>query len=297
MKVFVTGASGGIGSLLVPELLANGHEVLGLARSDASAKKITDSGAGVLRGDVTDPETLRTGAAEADAVVHVAFNHSPDLSRSVADEARAIETFGAALEGTGKALLIASGTPIVPGRLATEEDPSVDTGPLAATPLGRRGRTAQYTLDLAGKGVRSVVVRLPRSVHYRGHRYGFASSLIAAARRTGVSGYVGDGTQRWPAVHHLDAVRLFRLALEQAGPGTVVHAVANEGDPMRSLATVIGEQLGVPVESVPAEQFGPVGAVYAIDQPASSELTREKFGWQPTHPSLLDDLAAGNYPE
>ncbi|PKV99497.1 nucleoside-diphosphate-sugar epimerase [Amycolatopsis echigonensis] len=297
MKVFVTGASGGIGSLLVPELTAAGHEVLGLARSDAAAKKIADAGASVLRGDLTDAEALRVGAAEADAVIHVAFNHSPDLVKSVADEAQAVETFGTALERTGKALLIASGTPIVPGRLSTENDPSVAAGPLADSPLGRRAQTAQYTLDLANKDVRSAVVRLPRSVHSRGHRYGFASALIAAARSTGVSAYVGDGGQRWPAVHHLDAVRLFRLVLEQAEPGTVVHAVADEGDPMRDLAEAIGGQLGLPTRSVPAEHFGPAGAVYALDQPASSELTRKKFGWQPSHPSLLDDLEAGNYPE
>jgi nucleoside-diphosphate-sugar epimerase len=297
MKVFVTGANGGIGSRLVPELIAAGHEVLGLARSDASAKTVTDAGASVLRGDFTDAETLRAGAAEADAVIHVAFNHSTDIAQSVADEAEAVETFGAALEGTGKALLIASGTPIVPGRPATEEDSPLVADPMANSPLGRRGQTAQYALALADKDVRSVVMRLPRSVHSRGHRYGLASALIATARRTGVSGYVGDGTQRWPAVHHLDAVRLFRLALEQAEPGTVVHAVADEGDPMRTLAEVIGGQLGVPAESVPAEHFGPAGAVYALDQPASSELTRKKFDWQPTHPSLLDDLAAGNYPQ
>jgi nucleoside-diphosphate-sugar epimerase len=297
MKVFVTGASGGIGSLLVPELIAAGHEVLGLARSDASAQTVTAAGASVLRGDFTDPETLRTGAAEADAVIHVAFSHGTDLARSVADETQAVETFGAALEGTGKALLIASGTPIVPGRLSTEEDSPFTADPMANSPLGRRGHNAQYVLGLADKGVRSVVIRLPRSVHSRGRRYGFASALIAAARRTGVSGYVDDGSQRWPAVHHLDAVRLFRLALEQAEPGTVVHAVADEGDPMRTLAEVIGRQLGLPAESVPTEHFGPAGAVYALDQPASSELTRKKFGWQPTHPSLLDDLAAGNYPE
>ncbi|MBE1496185.1 nucleoside-diphosphate-sugar epimerase [Amycolatopsis lexingtonensis] len=297
MKVFVTGASGGIGSRLVPELIAGGHEVLGLARSDAAARKVATAGARVLRGDFTDPETLRAGAVEVDAVIHVAFNHGTDMAQSVADEAMAVETFGAALDGTGKALLIASGTPIVPGRLATEEDSPLATDPLAGSPLGRRGRTAEYTLALAEKDVRSVVVRLPRSVHSRGHRYGLASALIATARRTGVSGYVGDGAQRWPAVHHLDAVRLFRLALEDAEPGTVVHAVADEGDPMRALAETIGRQLDVPAVSVPAEHFGPAGAVYALDQPASGELTRKKFGWQPAQPTLLDDLAAGNYPE
>jgi nucleoside-diphosphate-sugar epimerase len=295
MKVFVTGASGGIGSRLVPELLAAGHEVLGLARSDTSAKAIAAAGASVLRGELTDPDSLRAGASETDAVIHVAFNHSADIAQSVIDEAAAVETFGAALQGTGKALLIASGTPIVPGRLSTEQD-SHTADLMANSPLGRRGQTAQYVLGLADKGVRTVVVRLPRSVHSRGHRYGFASALIAAARRTGVSGYVGDGTQRWPAVHHLDAVRLFRLALEQADPGTVVHAVADEGDPMRTLAETIGGQLGLPTASVPAPHFGPAGAIYALDQPASSELTRKVFNRQPTHPSLLEDLEAVNYP-
>jgi nucleoside-diphosphate-sugar epimerase len=297
MKVFVTGASGGIGSLLVPELIAAGHHVLGLARSDTAARTVSAAGASVLRGDFTDPQTLRTGADAADAVINVAFGHGTDFARSVADEAQAVETLGAALEGTGKALLIASGTPIVPGRLSTEEDSPFTADPMTHSPLARRGHTAQYVLGLADKGVRSVVVRLPRSVHSAGRRYGFASALIAAARRTGVSGYVDDGSQRWPAVHHLDAVRLFRLALEQAEPGTVVHAVGDEGDPMRSIAEVIGRELGLPAESVAAEHFGPAGSVYALDQPASSELTRKKFGWQPTHPSLLDDLAAGNYPQ
>lgn len=185
----------------------------------------------------------------------------------------------------------------MPGRLSTEADSPFTADPMADSPLAQRGHTAEYVRVLAAQGVRSVVVRLPRSVHSRGRRYGFVSALIAAARRTGVSGYVAEGHHRWPAVHHLDAVRLFRLALEQAEPGTVVHAVGDEGDAMRSLAEVIGAQLGLPAESMPAEHFGPAGAVYALDQPASSELTRAKFDWQPTHPSLLDDLAAGNYPE
>ncbi|HZC53745.1 MAG TPA: SDR family oxidoreductase [Mycobacterium sp.] len=296
MKVFVTGASGGIGSRLVPELLAAGHEVLGLARSDAAAQVIAAAGAGVLRGELTDRDSLRAGASESEAVIHVAFDHGHDIARSVADEAHAVETLGAALEGSGKVLVIASGTPIVPGRPSTEHD-SQTAGPIANSPLGRRGQSAQYVLELADRDVRSAVVRLPRSVHQRGHRYGFASALIATARKTGVSGYVGNGDQRWPAVHHLDAVRLFRLVLEQARPGTVAHAVADEGDPMRALAEAIGRQLGVPTTPVPAEHFGAAGAIYALDQPASSELTRDTFGWRPTHPSLLDDLEAGNYPQ
>jgi nucleoside-diphosphate-sugar epimerase len=159
-----------------------------------------------------------------------------------------------------------------------------------------RGRNAQTILDLAEKDVRAAVVRLPRSVHMRGERYGFASVLIEAARRTGVSGYVGDGSQRWPAVHRLDTARLFRLVLEQATAGAVAHAVADEGDAMRTIAETIGQQLGIPTEPVPAQNFGFLGTIFAADQPASSALTRERFGWQPMEPSLLEDLAAGNYP-
>jgi nucleoside-diphosphate-sugar epimerase len=162
--------------------------------------------------------------------------------------------------------------------------------------MGGRGRNARFVLDLAAKDVRSATVRLPRSVHARGERYGFASLLIEAARRTGVSGYVGDGSQRWPAVHRLDAARLFRLVLEQAPPGTVTHAVADEGDAVQAIAEIIGRELDLPAAAVPAESFGFLGNVFGVDQPASSTLTREKFGWQPTHPSLLEDLEAGNYP-
>jgi nucleoside-diphosphate-sugar epimerase len=179
----------------------------------------------------------------------------------------------------------------VPGRASTEQDPWPADGPAAG-----RGRNAQTVLDLAEEGVRSAVVRLPRSVHTEGGPYGFVSVLIDATGRTGISGYVGDGTQRWPAVHRLDAARLFRLVLEQAAPGIVVHAVADEGDTMRSIAEAIGRQLDLPIEAVPAESFGFLGSVFGVDQPASSAFTREKFGWQPTHPSLLDDLNAGNYP-
>jgi nucleoside-diphosphate-sugar epimerase len=292
MRVFVTGATGGIGSVVVSELIAAGHEILGLVRSDTSAQALTAVGGSVLRGDLNDPESLLAGAAQSDGVIHLAFGHDfSNFPKSVAEEALAVETFGAALAGSGKPLVIASGTPAVPGRASTEQDPSPVDGP-----AGGRGRNAQTVLDLAGKDVRSAVVRLPRSVHTAGGPYGFASVLIDAARRTGISGFVGDGSQRWPAVHRLDAARLFRLVLEQAEPGTVVHAVADEGDTMRSLAEAIGGQLDVPVQAVPDESFGFLGSIFGIDQPASSALTREHFGWQPTHPSLLDDLMAGNYP-
>ncbi|MFG1683143.1 SDR family oxidoreductase [Nonomuraea sp. NPDC049269] len=292
MRVFITGASGGIGSAVVPELIGAGHEVLALARSDASARAVTAAGATALRGDLNDPDSLRAGATEADGVIHLAFgNDFTDFGRCVAEESLAVETFGAALKGTGKPLVIASGTPAVPGRPSTEEDPAPTEGP-----VGGRGRNAQAVLDLAAEDVRSVVVRLPRSVHARGGPYGFASILIEAARRTGVSGYVGDGTQRWPAVHRLDTARLIRLLLEEAAPGTVAHAVGSEGDSMRAIAEVIGRRLGLPTEAVPRENFGFLGNVFAADQPAASAITREKFTWRPTHPSLLEDLEAGNYP-
>jgi nucleoside-diphosphate-sugar epimerase len=292
MRVFVTGATGGIGSVLVPELMTAGHEVLGLARSDPSAQALTAAGVSVLHGDLDDPESLRAGAVQSDGVIHLAFGADfNNFEKSVARETRAVEIFGAALEGSGKPLVIASGTPAVPGRTSTEQDPFPADGP-----VGGRGRNAQTVLDLAERGVRSAVVRLPRSVHAAGERCGFASALVDAARRSGISGYVCDGTQRWPAVHRLDAARLFRLVLEEAAPGTVAHAVADEGDTMRSIAEIIGRQLGLPTEVVPAENFGFLGNIFGIDQPASSAVTRERFGWQPTHPSLLEDLEAGNYP-
>jgi len=291
MRVFVTGATGLIGSVVVPELITAGHEVLGLARSDTSAKALTAAGVSVLRGDLNDPESLRTGAAQSDGVIHLAFGDFNNFPKAIAEQTLAVETFASALVDSGKSLVIASGIPVMSGRAATEQDPFLTEGP-----LGGRGRNAQTVLDLAERDVRSAVLRLPRSVHAAGERYGFASVLLDAARRTGVSGYVGDGTQRWPAVHRLDAAQLFRLVLEDAAPGTVAHAVGDEGDTMRSIAETIGRQLNLPTEVVPAESFGFLGNVFGMDQPASSALTREKFAWQPTHPSLLDDLQSGNYP-
>ncbi len=292
MRVFVTGATGGIGSAVVPELMAAGHEVLGLARSEASADALTAAGASFLRGDLDDPGSLHDGAVQSDGVIHLAFGADfDDFAKSVAREALAVETFATALEGSGKPLVIASGTPALPGRLSTELDPFPTDGP-----VGGRGRNAQTVVGLAERGVRSAVVRLPRSVHSEGGPYGFAGVLVTAAQRTGVSGYVGDGTQRWPAVHRLDAARLFRLVLDQAAPGTVAHAVADEGDTMRSIAEAIGHELHLPVEVVSAEGFGFLSTIFAVDQPSSSEVTQKVFGWRPTHPSLLDDLEAGNYP-
>jgi nucleoside-diphosphate-sugar epimerase len=291
MRVFITGASGGIGSVVVPELIAAGHEVLALARSDASARAVTAAGATALRGNLTDPASLRAGAAETDGVIHLAFgNDFSDFERCVAEEALTAEAFGAALKGTGKPLVFTSGTPAAPGRPSTEEDPALTEGP-----AGGRGRNAQAVLALAAQDVRSAIVRLPRSVHDRGGPYGFASLLIQSARRTGVVGYVGDGAQRWPAVHRKDAARLFRLVLEEGAPGTVAHAVGDEGDSMLSIVEAIAGQLGLPVKGVPAADFGFLGTIFGVDQPSSSALTRETFGWQPTHPSLLADLEAGNY--
>jgi nucleoside-diphosphate-sugar epimerase len=292
VRVFVTGATGGIGSAVVPELLAAGHEVIGLARSHDSAQALAAVGAGVQRGELADVESLRVAATQSDGVIHLAFsNDFANLQEGIAQESRAIETLCAALEGSGKPLVLASGTPVVPGRASTERDPTMTEGP-----VGGRGRASLAALAYAERGVRVALVRLPRSVHTAGGPYGFASVLVGAAHRTGVSGYVGDGTQRWPAVHRLDAARLFRLALEQDEPGTIAHAVGDEGDAMRTIAETIGHELGLPARQVPAENFGVLGTLFAVDQPASSALTQKRFGWEPIHPSLLDDLAAGSYP-
>ena len=292
MRVFVTGASGGIGSVVVEELAAHGHEVLGLARSAPSAAKVEAAGGTAVLGGLGDLEILTSSARDTDASIHLAFsNDFSDLERSIAEEGLAMDTIGAALVDTGKAFSIVSGTTFSPGRLATEHDAMSTTGP-----VGGRGVNAQRILDLSSQGVRTSAVRLPRSVHERYVAYGFAGILIAAARQSGVSAYVGDGDQRWPAVHRRDAASLFRLMIEKGEPGTAVNAVGDEGDTMLSLATIIGEQLGVPVQQVPVETFGPLGTIFAMDQPATSAWTRETFGWQPTHPSLVDDLKAGDYP-
>ena len=291
MRIFVTGASGWIGSAVVPELIGTGHQVLGLARSDTSAATIAAAGAEVLRGDLGDLDTLRAGAASSDGVIHLAFIHDfSDFDASVQADRRAIETLGAALEGTGKPFVIASGTPALPGRVATERDAPAPGGPVAG-----RFANAQAALGFAARDVRSSVVRLPRSVHGDSDHHGFIARLIGIARGRGVSGYVGDGTQRWPAVHVLDAAHLFRLAVEQAPAGSVWHAVGDEGVSVRDIAAVIGRHLNLPTASVPSEDFGFLGMILAVDQPASSVLTREQMGWQPTHPGLVADLEQGHY--
>lgn len=293
MRVLVTGASGGIGSAVVKELLAAGHHVIGLARSEASAATVSGLGAEPLRGDIADLDVLQKAAVDTDGIAYLAFSHDfSDVGDAIADEARAIDALGAALADTGKPLVLASGTPARPGSVSTEDDPFIADGPLAG-----RGRTGQAVVELAGRGVRSAVVRLPRAVHDAGGRYGLVGILIQLARQRGVSSFAGDGTQRWPAVHRDDAAALFRLALEQAPAGSVLHAVGDEGVPLRAIAEVIGRRLGVPVESAPADTFGPLGQVFAVDQPSSSALTQRRFGWQPVGPGLLDDLETGVYPE
>ena len=291
MRVFVTGASGWIGSAVVPELLGAGHQVLGLARSDSSAAAIAAGGAEVLRGDLGDLDTLRAGAAGSDGVIHLAFIHDfSDFEASIGADRRAIETLGAALEDSGKPLVIASGTPAVPGRLAIEGDESASGSPAAA-----RVANAHVALDMAARGVRSSVVGLPRTVHGDGDRHGFIARMVGIARDSGVSGYIGDGSNRWPAVHVLDAAHLFRLAVEQAPAGSRLHAVGDEGVPIRDIAAVIGRHLNLPTASVPAEDFGWLGHILAIDQPASSAQTRALLGWQPVQPGLIEDLDKGHY--
>ncbi|MFG1645150.1 SDR family oxidoreductase [Amycolatopsis sp. NPDC049252] len=288
MDVFVTGGTGLVGSAVVAELLANGHTAVVLARSDTSAAAAEKAGARTLRGDLADLDTVRAGAARADGVIHLAFSNdfssAEAVARAVAEESAAIAVLGEELVGSDRPFVTVSGTPWVPGRTSTEADPSPTDGP-----VGGRGRAVMAALDLASRGVRSAAVRLPRTVHNEGDG-GFAGLLTRIARQTGVSGYPGDGAQRWPAVHALDAAVLFRLALEQAPAGTAWHAVADEGDAVRDIAAVIGRRLGVPVEPVAEEAFGPLGAIFAMDQPSSSAHTREALGWEPKHPSLLEDL-------
>jgi nucleoside-diphosphate-sugar epimerase len=289
MHVFVTGGTGTIGSAAVAELLGHGHTVLALARSDRSEQALKGAGAEVLRGGLADLGVLRAGAAQSDGVISLAFSPeygSPEgLAAAITEESAALAALGQELIGSNRPLVTVSGTPWVAGRASTEEDPLPLEGPVAG-----RARSVNALLGLASRGVRATAVRMPRTVHNEG-KGGFAGLMTEAARRAGVSGYPGDGTQRWPAVHALDAAILFRLALESAPAGTCWHAVADEGDAVRDIAAVIGRRLGLPVEAVPQENFGPFGPIFAMDQPASSARTRDALGWQPTHPSLLDDLA------
>ena len=288
MRVFVTGGTGTIGTPVVAELIEHGHTVLALARSDSSSRALEDAGATALRGSISDLDVLRDGVAQTDGVISLAFTPNYDtadgLTQAVVEESAALAALGDALAGTDRPIVAVSGTPWVPGRAALESDPPPTDGP-----VGGRGRSLLALLALADRGVRPTSVRMPRTVHNEG-KGGFAGLLTDAARRTGIAGYPGDGSQRWPAVHALDAAALFRVVLESAPAGTSWHAVADEGDAVRDIATVVGRRLGLPVESVPDDTFGPFGPIFAMDQPASSAHTREALGWQPTHPSLVDDL-------
>ncbi|CAN5468744.1 SDR family oxidoreductase [soil metagenome] len=291
MKVFVTGASGWVGSAVVRELIGAGHQVVGLARSDASADAIAAAGAEVLRGSLDDLDQLRSGAAAADGVIHCAFIHDfLNFAASAEADRRAIETLGAALAGSDRPFVVTSGSGgLAPGRLATEED---------AVPAGAFRFSEAVGLSLAAQGVRVSIMRLPTSVHGAGD-HGFVPRLITIAREQGVSAYPGDGSNRWPAVHRIDAARLYRLALETAPAGARLHPIGDEGVPTRAIAEVIGRHLNVPVVAVPVEKagehFGWLGAFFALDIPVSSTLTQQRFGWQPTQAGLLADLEEGHY--
>ncbi len=291
MRIFVTGASGWIGSAVVPELVSAGHQVLGLARSDASAATVAGLGAEVLRGDLTDTDVLRAGALDSDGVVHLAFVVPSFSEAATRTDAQAVQTFAASLAGTGKPLVISGGTLVAPGRVVTERDELIAAGPIAARITNMRA-----ALAAADQGVRSCLIMLPRSVHGDGDRHGFIPQLIAMARAKGVAGYIGDGASRWPAVHVKDAASLYRLAVEQAPAGSVLHAVGDEGVPVREIAEVIGRHVGVPAKSLPATEFeGMFVNLLGTDMPASSAITQELLDWKPTHPGLIDDIEQGHY--
>jgi nucleoside-diphosphate-sugar epimerase len=297
MRIFVTGASGFIGSAVVPELIQAGHTVVGLARSDASAAAIAAAGAEVVRGDLNDLDTLRSAADASDGVVHLAFIHDfANFAAAAGVDRRAIEAIGGTLEGSHRPLVVASGIlGIAPGRMATERDAAPDHSELLASP---RLAGLQTALSFVSRGVRTIPVRFAPSVHGAGD-HGFVPRIVDVAREKGVSAYIADGANRWPAVHRLDAARLVRLAVDSAPAGEPVHAIADEGIPIRAIAEVIGRQLNLPVVSIaPAsasEHFGWIAGFLAIDSPASSALTRTSLGWNPTQPGLIEDLEQPHY--
>jgi len=296
MRVFLTGATGFIGTAIIQELINAGHQVLGLARSDAGAKSLIDAGAQVHRGDLEDLESLRSGAAASDGVIHTGFNH--DFSKYAANceaDRHAIEALGSALVGSDRPLIVTSGTgmAVTPGRLATEEDAPA---PSSAIP---RSASEEAASAVSARGVRTSVVRLPQ-VHDR-VKQGFVTYAIAIAREKGVSAFVGDGLNRWPAVHVLDTARLYRLVLEKGDAGARYHAVAEEGVSMREIADAIGRGLKVPVVTKSPEEaaghFGWLAFFLAFDSPASSAQTQQRLGWRPTQPGLISDLDHARYSE
>jgi len=295
MHVFVTGASGWIGSHTVDDLLAAGHTVTGLARSDSSAAALEAKGVAVVRGDLDDLDAIRRGAAEAEGVLHLANKHDwANPAATNASERAAVETIGAALVGTDRPFVVASGVAgLAPGRPSTEADPSPFVGPDSM-----RGGSENRGFDFVEQGVRTIAARFSPTTHGTGD-HGFIAAIVGAAQRTGVSGYIGEGTNSWAAVHVTDAARLVRLGLEQAPAGTRLHAVAETAIPTRAIAEAIGEGLGLPVTSIdPADadaHFGFIGRFFGMEMSATSEATRELLGWQPTGPGLLEDIAAGAY--
>jgi nucleoside-diphosphate-sugar epimerase len=305
MQVFVTGASGWIGSAVVPELIGAGHHVVGLARSEESAVALAAAGADVQRGTLDDLDILRESAAASDGVIHLAFKHdiafSGDFEGAAGADRAAVDVMCEALAGSDRPFVLASGLlGLLPGRTATERDGLVDDAERGDIPAGPRTRlaTAHRVLAKASEGVRASVMRLPPTNHGAGDN-GFMATLVGIARDKGVSGYVGDGSNRWPAVHRLDSAQLFRLALETAAAGSVLHAVADEGVAIRDVAHVIGSHLGVPVASIPPDEaaghFSWLGHFISLDSPASSAITRELLGWEPVQAGLIDDLDEGHY--
>ena len=294
MNVFVTGASGWVGSHVITELVSGGHTVTGLARSDASAAALEAMGLAVHRGSLEDTESLRRGAAAADAVIHAAFdNDLSNFAKNGVVETSAIEAIGSALSGSGKAFVVTSGVAIIaPGREITEDDVR-DTS--IAFPRDPETAVASF----AAQGVRVSVIRLSPSVHGAGENHGFLPMTIRAARDHGVSAYVADGKNRWSGVHVRDAARLYRLALEHAAPRAVYHAVADEGVPVEQIATIIGRRLNLPAKSISAadadEHFGPFARFAELDVMASSAKTKHTLGWKPIEPSLLEDLDGTAY--
>jgi nucleoside-diphosphate-sugar epimerase len=299
MRVFVTGASGHIGLPVTEELIGAGHEVVGLARSDASAAKIEAAGAAVRRGDLDDLDGLAAAAREADGVIHLAFKHelmaTGEMEGAIAADMAAAQVFGDALAGTDKPFVNTSGTLMlamagVSGRAGTEDDRS---------PGGHRGDIENATLALADRGVRSAVVRLAPFVHSDLDKHGFGPTLIGIAREKGFAGYPGEGTNRLPGVHTLDAARLYRLAVESAPAGSVLHGVGDEGVPTKEIAAAIGRGTGLPVRSVAPEEaedyFRFLTFALVADNPTSNAKTREVVGWEPTHPGLIADYDAGHY--